>query len=231
VSNCANCSAPLQGNAVKCDYCGSRNDVDLSEIHYNTTHGSETARICPVCAVHLKTVNLGVDGRFLIERCEECLGLFFDPGELESLLEDSVRNVFVINRKRLELLKLSEQTNTRVATYVKCPICAKMMNRVNFGTRSGVVIDHCREHGVWLDAGDLRQLCEWMKLGGKLLDKEKTEERKKEEIILEERRRQSRIQGGTTADYSDLDPYDLQTSKNPDLLDVVFKVVRFFKKL
>jgi len=231
LSNCANCSAPLPGNAVKCDYCGSRNDVDLNGIHYYTTHSNDTARICPVCSVHLKTVNLGVNGNFLVERCVECLGLFFDPGELEALLDYSVKNVFEINRSRLELLKLSEQTNGRVATYVKCPICSKMMNRINFGTRSGVVIDRCKEHGVWLDAGELRQLCEWMKLGGKLLDKEKNEARKKEEIIFEERRRQSRIQGGTTADYSDLDPFDLRIRKTPDLLDVVLKVVRFFRKL
>jgi Zn-finger nucleic acid-binding protein len=105
-----------------------------------------------------------------------------------------------------------------------------MMNRINFGARSGAVIDRCKEHGVWLDAGELRQLCEWMKLGGKLLDKEKTEELKKGEIFLEERRRQSRIQSGTAADYSDLATFDLRSSKNPDLLDVVLKVIRFFRK-
>jgi len=231
VPNCVNCSAPLPGNTIKCDYCGSRNDVDLTGVHYNTNHGSDTARICPVCAIHLKTIDLGIAGNFLIERCEVCLGLFLDPGEIEALLEYSVKNVFEINRSRLKLLRLSDQSNGRVATYVKCPICAKMMNRINFGSRSGVVIDRCKEHGVWLDAGELRQLCEWMKLGGKLLDKEKTEELKKEEIILEERRRQSRIQGSTTADYSDLDPFDLRTREEPDLLDVVLKVVRFFRKL
>ena len=229
--NCANCSAPLPFNSVKCDYCGSRNDVDLKGIHYYTSHDSDTERICPVCAVHLKTIDLGVDGKFFIERCIECLGLFFDPGELEALLEYTVKNVFEINRSRLTQFNLTGQSSGRVATYVKCPVCSKMMNRINFGARSGVVIDRCKDHGVWLDAGELRQLCEWMKLGGKLLDKEKTEELKKEEIIFAERKRQSRIQNGTTADYSDLDTFDLRTRGNPDLLDVVLKVVRFFRKL
>jgi Zn-finger nucleic acid-binding protein len=231
VPNCTNCSAPIPLNAVSCDYCGSRNDVDLKGIHYYSTHESDTARICPVCTVHLKAIDLGINGKFFIERCEECLGLFFDPGELEALLEYSVKNVFEINRSRLELFKLSEQTDSRIATYVKCPICSNMMNRINFGARSGVVIDRCKEHGVWLDAGELRQLCEWMKAGGRLLDKERADERKKEGIILEEKQRQSRIQRGTATDYNNIDPFDVSMKSGPDLLDLDFKAVRFFTKL
>lgn len=229
--NCANCSAPLPVNSVKCDYCGSRNDVDLTAVHYNTTHQSDTERICPVCAISLKTIDLGIKGKFFIERCEECLGLFFDPGELEALLEYSVQNVFEINRSRLELFKLSELTNGRIATYIKCPVCANMMNRINFGSRSGVVIDRCKEHGVWLDAGELRQLCEWMKAGGKLLDKERKESRKKEELMLEEKRRQRSSQSGTSADYDNIDQFDLNMRAETDLLDVLFKAVHFFTKL
>lgn len=229
--NCTNCSAPLPVNSVTCDYCGSRNNVDLTAVHYYTTHGSDTERLCPVCTLRLKTIDLGIDGKFFIERCPECLGLFFDPGELDALLEYSVKNVFEINRSRLAQFNLTGQTNSRVATYVKCPACAKMMNRINFGARSGVVIDRCKEHGIWLDAGELRQLCEWMKAGGGLLDKERAEERKREEIIMEERRRQSRKQGGTTADYNTIDPFAPSIKSDPDLLDIVLKTVRFFTKL
>lgn len=229
--NCTNCAAPIPLNSVRCDYCGSRNDVDLKGVHYYTTHESDTERICPVCTVHLKSIDLGVDGKFFIERCGECLGLFFDPGELEALLEYSVKNVYSINRSQLDLFKISEKSTGRIATYVKCPACAKMMNRINFGARSGVVIDRCKEHGVWLDAGELRQLCEWMKAGGQLLEKEKFEERRKEELILEQKKQQSRIQGGTADDYNSIDPFDLTIRSDPDLLDIVFKAVRFFTKL
>jgi len=231
VPNCTNCSAPIPLNAVSCDYCGSRNDVDLKGVHYYTTHESDRERLCPVCTVHLRTIDLGIGGKFFIERCEECLGLFFDPGELEALLEQSVKNVFEINRSRLELFKLSGQTSSRVATYVKCPTCATMMNRINFGARSGVVIDRCKEHGVWLDAGELRQLCEWMKAGGQLLDKERAEERKKEAMILEEERRQNRSQGGATTGSDTSGQFDPSMKSDHDLLDSVFKAVRFFIKL
>lgn len=226
--NCANCSAPLPVTAVKCDYCGSRNDVDLTGVHYYTTHDIDTERICPVCCIPMKTIDLGIEGKFFIERCEECLGLFFDPAELEALLDFSVKNAFEINRSRLAAFTLSEQTKSRSATYVKCPVCATMMNRINFGSRSGVVIDSCKEHGVWLDPGELRQLAEWMKAGGKLLDNQREEERKKEAMALAETDRQIRVKGGTTAGYDEPDPFDLGMKSEPDLLDVLFRAVKFF---
>lgn len=231
MSNCTNCAAPLPLNSVSCDYCGSRNDVDLKGIHYYTTHETDTKRVCPLCSICLTTVDLKIEGKFLIERCDECLGLFFDPGELEALLESSVTNVFEINRSRLAILNSTEKSADRPVSYLKCPVCAKMMNRINFGARSGVVVDRCKEHGVWLDAGELRRLYEWMKAGGKLLDQERQEQLKKETLILEEKSRQSRLQGGTTGDYDNPDPFGSSLSADPDLFDIVCKVVRFFTKL
>lgn len=225
--NCSNCSAPLPLNSVTCDYCGSRNNVDLTAVNYYTTHGSDTERICPVCNIPLKTIDLGIKGTFFIERCEACLGLFFDPGELEALLEHSVKNVFEINRGRLARFDLRGLTKSRVATYVKCPVCAKIMNRVNFGARSGVVIDRCKDHGVWLDAGELRQLSEWMKAGGKLLDKERAAEREKE-ALLEEKNRRKRLQGEATTENNMIDPFDLSMRPETDLLDSIYKFVRIF---
>jgi len=45
------------------------------------------------------------------------------------------------------------------------------MNRKLHGKRSGVIVDSCRDHGLWLDAGELRQLMEWSRAGGEKLDK------------------------------------------------------------
>lgn len=44
-----------------------------------------------------------------------------------------------------------------------------MMNRVNFGQRSAVVVDRCLHHGIWLDSGELIHLMEWKKAGGQIL--------------------------------------------------------------
>jgi Zn-finger nucleic acid-binding protein len=38
--------------------------------------------------------------------------------------------------------------------YLACPVCKEPMNRMNFGRRSGVIVDVCKEHGTWLDEGE-----------------------------------------------------------------------------
>ena len=58
------------------------------------------------------------------------------------------------------------------------------MNRVNFGKLSGAVIDVCRGHGTFLDAGELHQIVTFIQQGG--LDRARTQ--KLEELREEERR-------------------------------------------
>ncbi len=235
MANCTNCSAPLPDGSIRCDYCGSRNDIDLKGINYYTTHECESERICPRCSISLKTIDLNVNGRFLIERCDECLGLFFDPNELETLLEAAVTNVFTIDRSRLDSINKTTQTGDYGVTYIKCPVCSKIMNRVNFGTKSGVVVDRCKEHGVWLDGGELRHLFEWMKAGGRLLQQERQEQLKHtEERELEREKRTIRAQSASGRVYPDDSGFDLYDGSlrnaDPDLFGIVSKAIGFFMK-
>jgi len=234
VANCTNCSAPLPPNSIRCDYCGSRNDTDLKGVHYYTTHEIDAARICPRCAIGLRTIDLKLDGRFLVERCDECLGLFFDPGELEALLEATVANVFTINRSQLDNINTTMRPSDYGVSYVKCPVCSKIMNRVNFGTKSGVIIDRCKDHGVWLDGGELRHLFEWMKAGGKLLDQERQEQRRKAEAEQERDRRDKLakpVPGTTYPDDGSFDEYgSILRMEDPDLFHMIRKAINFFTK-
>jgi Zn-finger nucleic acid-binding protein len=59
-----------------------------------------------------------------------------------------------------------------------------MMNRVNFGRLSGAVIDVCRGHGTFLDAGELHQIVTFITDGG--LDRARL--RAREELREEEQR-------------------------------------------
>jgi len=200
MAKCSNCSAPLPPNTIKCDYCGSRNDTDLKGIHHYTTHEIESERTCPRCSVSLRTIDLKIQDKFLIERCDDCLGLFFDPGELEALLEASVKNVFDIKRGRFESINKTLRNTEYGVNYIKCPVCSNIMNRINFGTKSGVIIDRCKDHGVWLDGGELRHLFEWMKAGGKLLHQERKEEIKKEKLKKEEKEARKKAMEGSGSD-------------------------------
>jgi Zn-finger nucleic acid-binding protein len=103
------------------------------------------------------------------------------------------------------------------------------MNRVNFGVRSGVIIDRCKAHGVWLDGGELRHLMEWMKLGGKLLDQQHQEQTRQEEQKRESEQRQK--PAVYTGEPSLFENYsDPLRRSDPDLFDVIYTAIRFFTR-
>ncbi len=226
MARCSNCNAPLPPGSLLCGYCGNRTDIDLKGIHYYTTHENDTPRICPRCNVKLKTLDLKLHGRFLIDRCETCLGIFFDPGELEALLEATVTNVAGIDRAGLEAINEKREPNQYPISYIKCPVCSQLMNRVNFGAKSGVIVDRCKEHGVWLDGGELRQLFEWMKLGGQLLEQERQEQQRKE---VEQREKEQRLKlNGYDEESSAFGSFsDPLRRSDPELFDIIFKAIRF----
>jgi len=162
MKRCKSCSAPLSG--VICAYCGSRNDVDLGAFKSFNVRPNQV-RHCPVCHTPMSTIDVGRKVPFLIERCDSCLGLFFDREELESMIEMSVKGSRNVDVRLLQ--ELTENPRyVDVIVYRRCPVCRKHMQRKNFGRRSGVIMDECAEHGIWLDPGELRQIMEWVKAGG-----------------------------------------------------------------
>ena len=227
MARCSNCKAPLPPGSLLCDYCGNRTDIDLKGIHYYTTHDNDTPRTCPRCNIKLKAIDLKLNGRFLIDRCEECLGIFFDPGELETILEATVSNVHGIDRAGLEAINEKRETNQYPVSYIKCPVCEQLMHRINFGAKSGVIVDRCKEHGVWLDGGELRQLFEWMKLGGQMLEEERLNRKRKEADQREKEQRQKFAGYGEETTSFDSFGGALRQS-DPDLFVVILKAIRFF---
>ena len=50
--------------------------------------------------------------------------------------------------------------------YRGCPVCERLMQRRNWGLRSGVLVDVCAAHGVWFDADELARILGWVRDGG-----------------------------------------------------------------
>ncbi len=165
---CSSCGAPLPPKSRSCQYCGTLNDVDLRSVRHE--HGGVAQRDCPRCKTRLEVLSIELAGGVEIDRCGSCHGIFFDPGELESILEQAETKTFAVDAKRLEVMAEEEIASGDLAKveYVPCPGCGQLMHRRNFGTRSGVIVDQCRDHGVWLDGGELRRLVEWARAGGRL---------------------------------------------------------------
>ena len=65
------------------------------------------------------------------------------------------------------------------------------MNRVNFGRLSGVIVDACRGHGTYLDAGELHRIVAFIQSGGldraRAVQLEELKERERRAIDAERR--------------------------------------------
>lgn len=185
MASCSHCSAPLDDPAGLCAYCGTRNRPLIGGVHEYTVEHPRTLRSCPCCTIPLQTINIATAQHFLVEQCDRCKGLFFDNGELQALLDTTVTTVYDIDFARLQALSATAPMAQEQLSYRSCPVCSKLMNRKNFGARSGVVVDWCGQHGVWLDNGELRRLLEWRQAGGELLheqfrrEQEQSEEKKR----------------------------------------------------
>lgn len=114
-------------------------------------------KLCVVCkqaTVERKHEDVTVDG------CPEGHGIWL----LESELLDAVRTV--ANGRRTGMSYDEGRSLTMVMDHdVKtdddvrmCPMCDQAMNSVEYAFTSGVVIDACPTHGIWLDAGELERL-------------------------------------------------------------------------
>lgn len=185
---CESCSAPLSGFRARCEYCGATNNVDREVLIGKAAAARNSKYACPACGSEMATLDLGAgdSGPLTVDQCGKCFGLYFPFYQLEILLNDLARYEFLVDARRLEDLSRNGPPETRVA-YRKCPECAKIMNRINFGRRSGVITDQCYGHGVWLDAGELKRLVEWRNSGGKILD-----DRRRKELEAEQAKRRQK---------------------------------------
>jgi Zn-finger nucleic acid-binding protein len=112
---------------------------------------------CPRC-----TKPLGSTPEGGVCECLACGGLFVDHTAFAALAAERDAEA----RPYAGLAPPPPMSATDVDVhYVKCPVCTKVMNRINFGRRSGVVVDVCGLHGTWFDAGELTRVLEWIRSG------------------------------------------------------------------
>lgn len=193
--NCGNCGAALPAKSGLCGYCGTLNDIDLRGLFDAARRGADPARHCPRCRLQLDSLDLGLGRALRIERCEKCLGMFIDADELRLVVASKVDEAEQIDHARLAAI-LAEETpdDFSAVRYVKCPTCDALMNRRSYGARAGVIVDECREHGIWLDGGELRRILKWTRSGGTLHQSQRAAEAAQQEA--RDRRLTERIDTG-----------------------------------
>lgn len=135
-------------------------------------------RKCPRCRVQMHALTIGAT---TLNECETCLGLWLDVRSFEKICADREQQSAVLGQA--VSMGQDQLREPGKVSYVPCPECSNLMNRVNFARCSGVVVDICRGHGTWFDRDELSRIVEFIQSGGLQTS------RKKEKIELEEERR------------------------------------------
>ena len=171
--SCPACFGLLFDGARYCPHCGARRERSAAD---------DTGKRCPACDGGLQRVEVGATP--LLE-CAACDGVWVDAEEFERLCGAREARAAVLHRFRARGTPPAGPFR-----YRRCVRCGTMMNRVNFGRASGAVVDVCRGHGTFLDAGELHHIVTFIEAGG--LDRSR--ERQLEEL-REERQRLADAEG------------------------------------
>jgi Zn-finger nucleic acid-binding protein len=172
---CPSCFAAMFVGSRFCAHCGAEATRELLD--------DATPLSCPRCRETMQALRLGATSA---RECGACGGLWLDPLSLQRLADarEEHGNVSSILSGRMP----SNTTPTDVVRYIPCPSCGKLMNRTNFAHSSGVILDVCKTHGVWLDRGELQRVLCFVEGGGLAVEREHERER-----LATERRRLSAL--------------------------------------
>jgi Zn-finger nucleic acid-binding protein len=117
---------------------------------------------CPRCQNPLE-VTPGEDRR--THECPRCGGLFVPRDALAEILS-SAEIGGAVDAHGGTMPVAGHPAALDEVRYLACPLCHTSMNRVNFGKVSGVIVDVCKIHGTWFDAGELTRVVAFAAGGG-----------------------------------------------------------------
>lgn len=102
---------------------------------------------CPKC-LKIDCEKINADG-VVVDRCKSCGGIWFDGGELYSLVEKG-KYYAEFFREPIEI------TANSIELPLKCPKCGVAMKKVK---KLNIIIDVCPDcKSVWTDKGEFSQI-------------------------------------------------------------------------
>lgn len=202
--NCPNCGAAVASDHTLCEFCKTR----LKTVACTSCLGlvflgskfcdhcgaisapvevnlDENLGDCPRCGAPLEALRIVETG---LSGCTKCDGLWVDVATFENICADREKQSAVLGFINTHAPRGLPMTKVN---YVPCPTCSGLMNRNNFARASGVIVDICKQHGVWFDADELPAIIEFIRKGGMELarQREKNELIDERDHLREERRR------------------------------------------
>lgn len=162
---------------------------------------------CPSCHCTMGQFPLG---DVTANRCGQCFGIWLGARDFDRVCEEKEDHAAVLGAPALAPDAQARRQPAAIH-YVPCPLCQKLMNRVNFAHCSGVIVDTCKLHGIWFDRYELHAIVTFIEDGG--IDKSRSRER--EHLALERELLRDERESPMNGALSSLDP-DLSMALNPD---------------
>ena len=203
---CPGCSARLGAGARFCMECGI-------EIQPQRLSALREGVECPRCQGALRVREIGSASAI---ECASCAGLWIAQAQLDALCTRAETEDLAAQALGLENAAPAAAPLAREG-YIPCLSCSELMLRKNFGGTSGVVVDLCKRHGVWLDHRELGRVLAFVRGGGLVRAREREVSRLEREA---ERARESQSAPILGSDATD--PFTgggRRSRREPDLLD------------
>jgi Zn-finger nucleic acid-binding protein len=209
---CPGCMARISGGARFCSHCGCPILVDQAAA------GSTPLR-CPACgpAVYLASRRLGREP-VAVSECKVCGGLWVDSATFDVLAARARHGqldsaVLATERPPAEGAAGSGAGSASGAAaaggggrlYRPCALCGALMNRQNYGRKSGVILDICGAHGIWFDLDELPRVLAWIQHGGEQRAGQLAAEETQEEARRQRLERESHLPLDSRWAYADPD--------------------------
>lgn len=168
---CPHCLALVSDKARFCHHCGVTLAPELSA-------GENTKLSCPACGSNHNLVSrrLGHE-RVTVLECPRCVGFWLGHEAFQQLIgkakHDALPEGTTLDKPQKVAAKLGLPVGSTVPKsrergwkYRPCVVCHQLMVRRNYGRDSGVILDMCRNHGIWFDAEELARILVWIRAGG-----------------------------------------------------------------
>jgi len=162
---CPVCMARVSGGARFCDHCGSPILVEQAT-------AAATPQRCPACGPPQLLGSRQFAGEpVAVSECAKCGGLWLDRRVFEVLLVRARHAelggaAVAVAGERPAGAAAGPAALAAGRLYRPCPVCAALMNRQNYGRKSGVILDVCGAHGIWFDLDELPRVLAWIQGGG-----------------------------------------------------------------
>lgn len=97
-----------------------------------------------------------------IDQCPDGHGVWLDSGELRLIVE-SERAPRPAAEREAAIEGREPSTGAATTRHGRpCPVCRTPMELVRYDETSGIEIETCLDHGVWLDSGELERAEAWI---------------------------------------------------------------------